>query len=165
MPTSNADIIHDGSVSIIQGLNLTLGSTPVTVVKRKVGTVEQATGAMPLISVSCSPRAGSSKLWDTGLNTGGGGRKEWHYYLQIDMSSPGNRNPLTGLPDYQSWRQTIARAFGIPTVIMLPYPDQLYDIVNDPGPVIDRGAYKGLYDESVMTLDFVTVEDSSDNNT
>jgi hypothetical protein len=159
---SNANSIHDAAVATIQGLGLTLGTPPVAVnvVKRKVGTIEPAVAATPTISVSCSRQEGTSKLWDTGGNT----RKWWEYLVEIDMSAAGNRDPTGGLPDYQSWRQVISRAFGdvLQTYqVLLTGTDQLYDILIEPGPVIDRADYRILYDESKMTLKFVTIESTS----
>ena len=160
---SNANQIHDAAVATIQGLGLTLGSPPISVnvVKRKVGTIEAAVAATPTISVSCSRQEGSSKEWDTG---GQYTRKAWDYLVEIDMSCAGNRDPVGGLPDYQSWRQVISRAFGDTSQsyqVALTGSDQLYNIAIEPGPVIDRADYRILYDESKMTLRFTTIESTS----
>jgi hypothetical protein len=162
MPQSNSDAIWNASVATIQGLNLTLGSSPpvaVTVNKRKVGTVEPALASVPTISVECSRRGGRSQEWDTGEIAG---RKWWEYLVEVDMSAPGNRDPTTGLPDYQSWRQVISRAFGDPHTfpVLLTGNDQLYNILVEPEGIIDQGAYKGLYDEGRMAMRFVTIESS-----
>lgn len=156
MADSVSEAILDAVVAKVAALNLSLGGSAVPVVLRKLPAASEDIDDPPLIAVVPSELEGGDEPFDTGDALCPQGRRLRTYVVQVVVIAPANGDNVTSLPDYQKWRQRIARAFG--GTDPLPTIPEFLTLEVRPGCVIDREAHSKNYDYSAVGLYVSTVE-------
>jgi hypothetical protein len=151
------DQLETAVVAAIAGLGLTLGSTSVTVSRKKLVRLGEGLDTTPLITVAVANQAGKDEWWQT-AGQGMKGKKRREYVLEVDLAAKGQRDAVANEGTYQLWREKIMSAFEPLSSLGVA---QLYDVLVEPGPSYDREHYPLNLDNSRLFLRLVTIEDAS----
>lgn len=150
------DALHQETTAAVEAIGLSIGGTVVSVAARKLPKAEESLDTLPLIVVAPSDRPPREQPWDSGTAADGNARALREHLFDVVVIAAGNRDPVTGLPEYLQWRQKVSRRFGQPKA--LTNVAELYDTRVEPMQPIDRAAYAKQYDYSGLTLRFRCVE-------
>jgi len=141
------------SAAMVEDLAITLNSTVVPVLIRKLPEISESIEEVPAIFVCASQRQGFQLPFHT-AGTDDIPTMKVENRIQIALAFPGNRDNLTHVDDYPGWMEQIGAAFGNQDifdrsdVLMIRVVSEVY---------LDRAAYSKLYDYLAMEIRITTV--------
>lgn len=151
---SVADALLNEAKAAVEAIGLSIGGTVVPVEVRKLPKAEESLDTLPLIAVCPGDQRPTERPWDTGSD--GRARALREHPVDVVVIAASNRDPVTGLAEYQEWRQKVSKRFGAPK--SLATVRELYATNVVPDVPIDRNAYSKNYDYSGLSIRFACVE-------
>src|SRR5215468_4046544 len=130
-------------LGLLLGLAVSINGQPATVVQRKLPSVDDVLDALPMLIFTPPEEPDSDEPFNTG------GYRLYQFVYEVALVARGNRDLVTGLPDFRLARQQVSFLFGQPRPLNNP---ALLRIDLEPGQVIDRGKINANYDYSTMRL-------------
>jgi hypothetical protein len=142
------DSLLEAIVADVTGLAITLNAVPVRTVKRKGPKHEPGVDDPTLITVA------QAEEHERTLFHAFSQPPSTEWLLEINTCSPNNRDYLTNLPTYASWREEIKTLFCPPTLFStaLWHTAGVWDVRPEPGKFLERTAMANNLDDMSVYL-------------
>lgn len=149
MAASVYNSILDAVVSQVTNLGLVFNMSPLPVMKMKLPKAQETLDVLPLVAVA--PGSEAERVEPAGAE----GTRFLTYRVDVVVIAEGNRDLVTNLDAYLSWRQQVRGLFKGPLLAGVP---QVWEVDTALLAPLDRGLVNQDYDYSGLSFRFHTVE-------
>lgn len=142
------DAVENAVVTDVSGLNLKLGATTLTVVKRKGVKFHPPTDSAYQITIAAAEQPDVDEYLAFGQN-------DFRYRIEVTFVTPNQEEWLANLDTYIGWRESVRALYKPPTLTTtnLWRTQGVWDVRVKPNKFLERAAMPQQYDVQALTIE------------